>query len=624
MKHGGGKKSGASDARSTAAKMRDLAGSKIAPVDFWNTLIAAECLLGQAAAGALLRSGQNETVAILAVQPKISRNKQPPKWIQQCAQIIRENPAAERSIISRIEGQPEASEEAPTAVVIIPKAINGLDGVCAAFLCNESDPKALERSCRKFEFIAQFTSFLQTAGTPNPMLDGLTRLKKAMQIITSINMEHGFKSAAMAFCNEIASQWQCERASLGFMEGKYVKLKAMSNTENFIRKMRLVQDIEFAMEECADQDTEILYPAEEEHHYVNRATASMSKRHGPVNVLSLPLRMGEKVRAVLTLERPTDRGFSAEEVEALRLICELCPARLIDLYDNDTWLPAGAGEKWRRLLRGLAEPRHTSAKVAAIIIFAVLMLICFGKGIYKAEAPFTIEATYQQVIPAPFDGFIKSVEVEPGDLVEHDNTILASLDTTELRLQLLQAEADRAAYMKQASASMRDGETAQAQIAQANADKAEAEARLLRYQIGRANLQSPISGKVVKGDLKKQVGAPVKTGDLLFEIAPLELLRAELMIPEDQAFDIEIGQKGFLATFSYPSERIEFEILRINPVAEVVNQRNIFKTRVGLQETPDWLRPGMEGVAKIHVGKRPQIWIWSRKVINWIRMKLWI
>ena len=63
---------------------------------------------------------------------------------------------------------------------------------------------------------------------------------------------------------------------------------------------------------------------------------------------------------------------------------------------------------------------------------------------------------------------------------------------------------------------------------------------------------------------------------------------------------------------------------RINPAAEVVNNRNVFKVRAKLLDTQPWLRPGMEGVAKVTVDKRPYAWLWSRKVVNWIRMKLWI
>jgi hypothetical protein len=111
---------------------------------------------------------------------------------------------------------------------------------------------------------------------------------------------------------------------------------------------------------------------------------------------------------------------------------------------------------------------------------------------------------------------------------------------------------------------------------------------------------------------------------VLFEVCPLESLRAQLHGPEDQIFDIEVGQRGELATASYPGRRIEFLVERINPIAEVENERNIFKVRVQLLDTYPWMRPGMEGVAKVSIGKRRYAWIWSRKVVNWIRMKFWL
>ena len=111
--------------------------------------------------------------------------------------------------------------------------------------------------------------------------------------------------------------------------------------------------------------------------------------------------------------------------------------------------------------------------------------------------------------------------------------------------------------------------------------------------------------------------------DLLFEVTPLDSLRAVLNVPEDQIADVRVGLEGFLATASYPAERISFDVERIDPVAKVVDQRNVFEVRVRLLEIHDWMRPGMEGVGKITIGKRPYVWIWSRKIVNWFRMKLW-
>ncbi|MGE5296095.1 MAG: efflux RND transporter periplasmic adaptor subunit, partial [Solirubrobacterales bacterium] len=233
-------------------------------------------------------------------------------------------------------------------------------------------------------------------------------------------------------------------------------------------------------------------------------------------------------------------------------------------------------------------------------------------------------AISQYKIAAPFDGFIKSVELEVGDSLEMDRTPLAELDTAELRLELAAAKAEEAGYLKQADAAMRDGKTAEAQIAQANADKARAQIDLLSHRISQARILSPVTGTLVTGDLKRQIGAPVQTGQILFEVAPLDSLRAELYVSEDEVFDLAVGQEGKLATATYPGEYIPFVVERINPAAEVINNRNVFKVRARLLENRSWLRPGMEGVAKVTVEKRSYAWIWSRKVVNWVRMKLWI
>ena len=131
------------------------------------------------------------------------------------------------------------------------------------------------------------------------------------------------------------------------------------------------------------------------------------------------------------------------------------------------------------------------------------------------------------------------------------------------------------------------------------------------------------------GDLKKQEGGPVEKGKVLFEVAPLEFLRAELSVPEDRIADVRVGQEGELATASDPGKRIKFRVERVNPIAEVVEQRNVFKVRVELLEmderTKDRIKPGLEGVAKITIDtKRSYAWLWTHRMIDWVRMKLWI
>lgn len=592
---------------------------------FLTNLLAVQCMLCRADSGAILRNNQQNNVDVLAIYPALKEKQAPPFWLNQSAELIRRAASTDTVIVKALGLQEEIDNKTiQHYAVLVPLKMSDIGQAMGAFVVRADDNNALESSRGQLELTAGLLGNFEKRLTVQNKQTGLISLQKAMETLSAINRQKRFISTAMALCNETASQWQCERVSIGFLKGRYVKIKAISHTEHFSRKMKVVQDIESAMEECLDQDCEVLYPASQEATYISRAAGELSKNHGPLAILSVPFRWDGEVRAVLTLERESGKPFTLEEIEVIRLACELCTARLWELYEHDRWIGGKVIGKVRSGLALLIGPRYTWTKILAILISGLIVFLIFAKGQFRAEAPFALEATYQQVVCASFDGYIKSVNVEVGESVTENVTILAELDTAELRLQLAAAKAEQAGYQKQFAAAMRDTETAQAQIAQANSDKTQAQIDLLNYLIEQGKVISPISGVVVKGDLKRQIGAPVKTGDVLFEVTPLESLRAELLVPEDQIFDISVEQEGYLATVSYPGDRIKFVVERINPMAEVVNNRNVFKVRVRLLETRPWMRPGMEGVAKISIGKRRYVWIWTRRVVNWLRMKLWL
>jgi len=597
----------------------------VGPGQFLQNLLAAQCFLGQADGGAILRISQEQKVDVLALYPQLKKNDSDPQWLTKSIRHAHEAYASGEVALEPLD-EPDSSfnGSVKSHILMIPMTIADIGKNVAAFLIATEDKAALEESSQKLQLSTGLLNYSQMRPAQQSWKENCLRLQRAMVTLSAVNQQNKFKGAAMAFCNEVASQWQCERVSIGFLKGRYVQLKGMSHTEDYSRKMKVVQDIESVMEECLDQDIEVINPASKDSTYISRAADSLSKRYGPLAILSLPLRQDGEVVGVLTLERHIENLFTADEVETIRLACELCTARVFGLYESDHWIGATIAVRSRKFLSSIVGPKYTWLKVSMVFIFAAIIFLIFGKGQYRSESPFVLEATIQQVIPAPFDGFIESVEVEVGDEVEAGKSVLANLDTADLVLELAKAQADRLGFEKQASAAMSEGKTAESQIAKERVAKTQAQIKLLEYKISQASLISPIGGVVVEGDLKRRIGAPVKVGDVLFEVCPLEFLRAQLFVPEDQIKDIEEGQHGELATASYPGRRIKFVVERINPIAEVVNERNVFKVRVQLLDTYSWMRPGMEGIAKVSIGQRRYSWIWSRKVVNWVRMKFWL
>ena len=597
-------------------------------------LIAAQCFLGQARGGAILRLNTAQKIDILALYPQAKKDSHIPEWLTAAMRFAYEPSQLDTVIVKPFlhantvsdgtQTDPEFEHPAKSHIVVLQIMVPDIGRTTAAFLLKANDEEALESGVQKLRLSTGILNYSQSIPVQQSWQQNCIRLRQAMETLSAINQQEKFTGAAMALCNEAAAQWQCERVSIGFLKGRYVQLKAMSHTEDFSRKMKVVQDIESAMEECLDQDTEIMVPALKDSAYINRAANNLSKLYGVQSVLSVPLRHEGKVVAVMTLERPLEKIFTIGDVETVRLACELCTARLVNLYEHDRWIGAKLASGSRKFVSFFVGAKYTWTKVIALLCCAAILFLIFARGQFRAKAPFVLEAINQQVIPAPFDGYIENVNVEIGDSVEAGKTVLATLETTDLKLKLAESEANKNSLEKQAQAYRAENKEAEALISDEKANEAQAQIDYLNYQINQSSLISPMSGIVVKGDLKRQIGAPVRVGDVMFEVCPLEALRAEVLVPEDQIFDIETGQDGELALVSYPGRKINFVVEKINPIAEVRSQRNIFKVRVQLLATYPGMRPGMEGVAKINVGRRRYAWIWSRKVVNWIRMKLWL
>ena len=605
------------------------------PEQFLINLLAVQCLISGAQAGAVLRLGPQGQMEVVAVHPQLPRNTPPPTWLSEAVESASQAAGAGNTAIKPLHSQDDLyGEPARRNLVLVPlrgdRQIRGVE----AFVVTTADRTVLAAIAQRLELSSPLLSLYEMRLTLLRRQMDMRRLRMSMETLAAVNEHDKFLASGMALCNELCTRLSCDRVSLGLLKGRYVHVKAISHTEKFTRKMRLVQDIEAAMEECLDQDVEVAFPAPEESAYVCRATQELSSRHGPMTVLSLPLRHQGDPVGVLTLERRTEQAWELEEVEALRLACDLTAARVVGLWKTDRWFGARLAGSMRTGLAGVLGPKHTWLKVCAILGFAAIIFMLVAKGTYRAEGSFVIEASQRQRVPAPFDGYLSKVLVRPTDIV-HAGDVLAELDLSELRLQLASSEAERDGYLTQAAASERDAsmgrddsKLAEAEMAQANARRLEASIDLLKYRLAQGQIRAQIDGVVITGDLERQIGVPVKTGDMLFEVSPLTSMRADLLIDEDQVGDVRVGQRGQLAAVGRPDVRIDFVVERVNPVAEVVEQRNVFRVRarlegLDLQQKHQFLLTGMEGVAKVDIDRRTYAWLWSRRLVNWLRMKLW-
>lgn len=638
-------------------------------------VLSAQCELAPAEAGAVLRLKKADTVQMMAVHPPLQKEDVAPAWLSKSADLVPAVVQSRQTQIASFANPDGLYGQTPHSyLVLIPVLHVEGQAEVAAFHIRAAEPADAVTARERLELTAALLGYYDMQTALRQRSASLARMRTAMEIVAQVSEYEKFRAAAMALCNETAARWSAQRVSLGILRGRYVKLAAISHTDRFSRKMRLVQDLESTMEECLDQDIEVIHPAPSEAGYVSRAAAQCSMHHGPATICSLPIRREGTVQAVLTVEREPDKPFTPAEVETMRLMADLVSGWILHLHDTDRWAGARLATNLKRTASAAVGPRHTWAKLTVAALLAAVLFLTCAKGMNRVEAPFEVQPPRMQAVVAPFDARLKAVYVKPNDMVTAGETLLAEFDVTDLELERIALMAEQDGYLKEHSAALAENKSAEAAIAKARADMLGARMRLIANQIEQARIIAPISGMVLSGDLERRINGQFERGAVMFELAPLHAAEAELAVPENRIGDLinemdrrlaelreqhadtsmqelvalvkQRGQavpaeasreellqrlveplRGELATAANPGVYIPFEIYRIDSVAQVVGQRNVFKVHARLtgdEQTIASLKKGMQGVARIDIDRQPYIRIWTRDVVDWIRMRLWI
>ena len=449
------------------------------------------------------------------------------------------------------------------------------------------------------------------------------RLVTVLELIATSLQHERFQAAATAVATELATIFNCERVSIGFMKGRHIHVRALSHSAAFAKKTNLVRAIEAAMDEAADQLATVAFPARKDGPFqVTRAHAELLQQHGTGAVCTIPLTAGPKVLGALVLELPTGTEFDARTVE----LCEHAALLVGPMLDvkrrEDRWLVQKVVDSGATHLGYLIGPRHIALKLWVLLMAAVVTFFAVVEGDYVITADANLEGSVQRAVTAAMQGYIVEARVRAGDVVRKGD-VMAVLDDRDLRLErqkLLSQGAQQGSERRQAVA---EGNRAKARILEAQAGQVRAQMALVDEQVARTRLLAPFDGVVVKGDLSQSLGAAVERGNALFELAPLDSYRVIMKVDERDIGAVKTGQTGRLALTSMPNEAITVVIEKITPVSVVDQGRNFFRVEASAQGDIAKLRPGMEGVGKIQVDQRKLLWIWTHKLVHWMRMWVW-
>lgn len=281
-----------------------------------------------------------------------------------------------------------------------------------------------------------------------------------------------------------------------------------------------------------------------------------------------------------------------------------------------------SGEKRAHLFKTNKQSIWFRYKFIFLALFlTALMVLTFLPVDHKVVAKVSLEPVFQRIVATRYDGVLKEILVEPGEQVSQGQ-VLALLDDQDLLLkqQSLQAEYDSA--IKDRNLKVAASKISESQIANLDVQRLSLDMELLNTQLKDLSIIAPIEGLVISENIDRRQGSLLKKGEILFELAPLQKMFAELAIPAEDISYIEEGAPIVIQLDALPKEQWQVDLQNIQPRSIVVDSENVFIAKVPLENnTTLALKPGMQGQANITLDKRSLGWVLLHKAAN--RISRW-
>jgi hypothetical protein len=458
------------------------------------------------------------------------------------------------------------------------------------------------------------------------------QLRETLELLDAAQQGANAETMGQLFCHELERRFGCTRASIGLVRGQAIKLVSVGNTDDLHKHSAVAESLEGVMEECADQDVEILYPqptgpdgqVDDAERRVMYAHGQHSERFGPCAIASLPLRVANDLVGVVVLEREKADPFPPGALPLLRLVAEYIGPAMWTRRLADRKVLAVSRDRFIELGEKAVGPRHTTLKLVLLSILLVFLATIVVPVPDRVVATGALKAMTMRRVPAPFAAQLESVSVLPGDIV-NEGDVLGQLDTLELTRQIAETEHNLSARQDEERKARAEGDVAAANIAYETALGLEARLELLQDRLARSTLRAPIAGVVTQGDLQEFINSPVDPSQVLFEIIDPSDLRLIIEVDERDIHRIEVGDVGRFTPAGSPGRRLPIEVDRIVPAAAPVAGNNVYRVEAVLTNPEDarFIQAGMNGTIRLRDGYSNTFGILTRRLVDSIRMKLW-
>ena len=437
------------------------------------------------------------------------------------------------------------------------------------------------------------------------------------ELVSQIESAESYAAAEFLLANELQKFFGFEQVAIGKLRaaGAGVEIKVVSGVAEFDKNAESMELLRAALDESIVRGEMTTWPplsAKERHATLAHRKFVEKTNHEAIVSAPLSTIQDEVIGAITCV----GRRESLHHARRLGAIDAMRTHLATALAAREAAEPSKLRKAWLSLF-GEGTTMNRKAMVAAIAIplFVVPMIPLS----YKVKTDCVVEPVVRRFTVAPYDGLLQSSLVKPGDIV-NEGQVLARMDDRELRWELSRLAADRGRAAKKRDVAMAGHDTSEQQLAELERQGFDVKIKLLKYREENLEITSPLDGLILKGDLEDAQGAPVQAGQALFEVAPLDPIKLELAIAEEDLPSVKEGMAVTAQLDGYQGERVSGEVAKIHPRAEIRDGKNVFIADVQLSNPEGELLPGMSGLARVRSNVRPLGWIWFHKAWHRVRV----
>lgn len=441
----------------------------------------------------------------------------------------------------------------------------------------------------------------------------------ANAMIQSLDRHGSMNALAFTLVNKLASLCGCIRVSLGHFDGDNLYLVAMSGQSKIDDRRKIARQLCALMQETLECRRGI-YPSEEE---IKPAFQSYFKSQGEHPLFSFVMPGTHTDEFVLVLEREAGSAFVVAQADAIEQSVQNLAALLSISCEQQLPVRKKLRRRVREKVNALSEISQWSVRQMLAGVACVALLLSFIIPVtHRISADAYIEASDRQVLVSAQDGFILSAHARAGEIVE-EGDLLATLDGKDLNLVVEKWRTEKAKNQQEYAQALAVHDRSELSRLRSDVQRIDAEIALIEQQISRSEIRAPFKGVLLHGDWTQSLGAPVATGDVLFEIASAEKYRLVLEVDEHDIGYIKPDQFAQLRMASLPTSVWEAELGDMLPIAVSEKGQSAFRVPANIAGDASALRPGMEGVGKVSVGKRSMFWVYTHSLFDRIRYFAW-